>query len=270
MTSPEARRTAADKTLDVLEALAEHHSIAGLSEATRLPKPTVHRILRTLVERGFARQTDHGSYASGPRILTLIGRHQRGADLSDRVRPALEELQKRTNWTVHFALLAGHEAVYAAKLEGDRPYHLASRVGMSLPLHSTSVGKSMLACLPEDTVRALLTRAGMPARTARTHTTPRALFAELEAVRRRGWAEDDEENEEGVIAVGAPVFDHVGQVIGGISAAALNHPADTDAMAACGRAVAATARNVSLTLGAPLHRSDLTGAADPTGRGQTE
>ncbi|MDT0443089.1 IclR family transcriptional regulator [Streptomyces johnsoniae] len=262
MTSPEARRTAADKTLDVLEALAEHQSIAGLSEATKLPKPTVHRILRTLVERGFARQTDHGSYTGGPRILTLIGRHQRGADLTDRVRPALEELARETNWTVHFALLSGHEAVYAAKVEGDRPYHLASRVGMSLPLHSTSVGKSMLAALPEESARALLARGGMPRRTARTHTDAAALLAELAAVRRRGWAEDQEENEEGVIAVGAPVFDHVGQVIGGISAAALSHPADAKAMTACGRAVATTARQVSLTLGAPPQRSDLAGSPD--------
>ncbi|RBM23341.1 IclR family transcriptional regulator [Streptomyces sp. PT12] len=256
----EGRRTAADKTLDVLEALAEHDSIAGLSRATRLPKPTVHRILRTLVERGFARQTSHGSYAGGPRILTLIGRHQRAADLSGQVRPALDELRKRTSWTVHFALLSGHEAVYAAKLEGDRPYHLASRVGMSLPLHSTSVGKAILASLPEETARALLARAGTPARTARTHTDPEALLAELDAVRRRGWAEDHEENEDGVIAVGAPVFDHGGQVIGGISAAALSHPADTSAMAACGEAVAESARHISLTLGAPPQRCDLGGA----------
>jgi IclR family acetate operon transcriptional repressor len=254
----EARRTAADKTLDVLEALAEHRSIAGLAEATRLPKPTVHRILQTLVQRGFARQVDHGSYVGGPRILTLVGRHQPTIDLPNHVRPALDELQRETKWTVHFALLAGDAAVYAAKVEGDRPYHLASRVGMTLALHSTSVGKSMLACLPDEAVRALLGRAGMPPRTGHTHTEPRTLLAELTEIRRRGFAEDNEENEESVVAVGAPVFDHTGQVIGGISAAALNHPADVAAMPGCGRAVADTARRVSLSLGAPLQHSDLT------------
>ncbi|KAF4409048.1 MULTISPECIES: IclR family transcriptional regulator [Streptomyces] len=253
----EPRRTAADKTLDVLEALAEHHGVADLAKATGLPKPTVHRILQTLVQRGFARQVDHGSYVGGARILTLVRRHQPAIDLPNQLRPALDELQKETKWTVHFALLAGDEAVYAAKVEGDRPYHLASRVGMSLALHSTSVGKSMLACLPEEAVRALLARTGMPPRTARTHISPDELIAELGAVRTRGYAEDHEENEEGVIAVGAPVFDHTGQVIGGISAATLSHPADAAAVPDCGRAVADAARRTSLMLGAAPRHSDL-------------
>ena len=148
----EVRRTAADKTLDVLEALAQHRSIADISEATSLPKPTVHRILQTLVERGFARYVGRGSYTGGPRILTLVGSHQREADLPDQARPTLEELREETDWTVHLALLTGDEAVYAAKLEGDKPYRLASRVGMSLALHSTSVGKSVLASMPEESV----------------------------------------------------------------------------------------------------------------------
>ncbi|WP_419999317.1 IclR family transcriptional regulator [Streptomyces boninensis] len=220
------RPTAADKTLDVLEALAE--------------------------------QTSHGSYAGGPRILALISCHQRAACLADQMRPALEELQKRTNWTVHFALLSGDEAVYAAKLEGDRPYHLASRVGMSLRLHSTSVGKSILAALPPEETRDLLGRTGLPARTARTHTAPGPLLAELDAIRLRGYAE---ENEDGVVAVGAPVFDHLGQVIGGVSAAALRHTVEAEAVAGHGRAVTEAARRISLTLGAPARRCDLAGPA---------
>ncbi len=254
----EARRTAADKTLDVLEALARHRSIAEISEVTSLPKPTVHRILQTLVQRGFARYLGRGSYTGGPRILTLVGSHQREVDLPNQVLPTLEELREQTDWTVHFALLTGDEAVYAAKLEADRPYRLASRVGMSLALHSTSVGKSVLAALPEESVLALLKRTGMPARTERTHTDPARLLEELAAVRRRGYAEDHEENEAGVIAVGAPVFDHSGTAVGGMSAATLGSFSDEGALAGCGQAVAAAARRFSLTLGAPAHRSGLT------------
>ena len=253
----EVRRTAADKTLDVLEALAQHRSIADISEATSLPKPTVHRILQTLVERGFARYVGRGSYTGGPRILTLVGSHQREADLPDQARPTLEELREETDWTVHLALLTGDEAVYAAKLEGDKPYRLASRVGMSLALHSTSVGKSVLASMPEESVRALLKRTGMPARTERTRTAPAKLLKELAAVRERGYAEDHEENESGVIAVGAPVFDHTGQAVGGMSAATLSSFTDVESMARCGKAVAAAAKRFSLTLGAPAHRCEL-------------
>lgn len=254
----EARRTAADKTLDVLEALAQHRSIAEISEVTALPKPTVHRILQTLVERGFARYLGRGSYATGPRILTLVGSHQREVDLPKQAWPTLEELREETDWTVHFALLTGDEAVYAAKLEGDKPYRLASRVGMSLTLHSTSVGKSVLASLPEESVLALLKRTGMPARTDRTHTDPAKLLDELGTVRERGYAEDHEENESGVIAVGAPVFDHSGLAVGGMSAATLSTFSDAASLTRSGEAVAAAAKRFSLTLGAPAHRCGLT------------
>ncbi|NLU74179.1 IclR family transcriptional regulator [Streptomyces sp. HNM0575] len=253
----EGHRTAADKTLDVLEALAAHRSVAEISEATSLPKPTVHRILQTLVERGFARSLGRGSYAGGPRILTLVGSHQHEGDLADQARPVLEALREETDWTVHFALLSGDEAVYAAKLEADKPYRLASRVGMSLALHSTSVGKSVLATLADESVLALLKRTGMPARTERTHTDPAKLLDELSAARERGYAEDREENEAGVVAVGAPVFDHSARAVGGMSAVTLSSFPDEASLARSGTAVAAAAERFSLTLGAPAHRCAL-------------
>ncbi|MEB3369694.1 IclR family transcriptional regulator [Saccharopolyspora mangrovi] len=253
-----SRRTAADKTLDVLEALAEHSSVAELAQATGLSKPTVHRILQTLTQRGFSRNTGSGCYVSGPRILTLAGQFLQQLDLPGQVRPALQELQERTGWTVHFALLHGDEAVYAVKVEGSKPYHLASRVGMSMCLHSTSAGKSMLACMTDEAVRALLGRAGMPARTPKTHTDVESLLRELDHVRTAGYAEDHQENEDGVIAVGAPVFDHLGQVIGGISAAALAYPGGaTGDFPEHGALVTDAARQISLSFGAPPHRSDL-------------
>ncbi|PXY28102.1 IclR family transcriptional regulator [Prauserella muralis] len=243
----DAPQSAADKTLSVLEALADHSRIADLAVATGLPKPTVHRILQTLVARGFARSDGHGEYVGGPRILSLAGRFLQRLDLAERVRPLLRELQEATGWTVHLALLSGDEAVYVAKVEGAKPYHLASRVGMSLRLHCTSIGKAILATMPDEEVRALLNRTGLPARTPHTVTDPDVLLKELAVVRRQGFAEDHEENEAGVRAVGAAVFDHAGQVIGGVSAAALVfHEEDAGAR---GEAVLRTAAAVSRALG---------------------
>ena len=224
--SGDAPLSAAEKTLSVLEALADHSRIADIADASGLPKPTVHRILQTLVQRGFARADGRGGYLGGPRILSLAGRFLQRLDVAEHVRPTLRDLQERTGWTVHLALLSGDEAVYVAKLEGVRPYHLASRVGMSLRLHCTSIGKAILAALPDDEVRALVRRTGLPARTERTITDARALLAELAVVRRRGYAEDHEENEAGVRAVGAAVVNHTGEVVGGVSAAALVDLAD--------------------------------------------
>ncbi|HWM06923.1 MAG TPA: IclR family transcriptional regulator [Actinophytocola sp.] len=244
----EAPQSAADKTLSVLEALADHSRIADIAATSGLPKPTVHRILQTLVRHGFARSDGQGSYVGGPRILSLAGRFLQRLDIAERVRPVLRELQERTGWTVHLALLSGDEAVYVAKLEGVKPYHLASRVGMSLKLHCTSIGKAILATMPEDEVRAVVARAGLPARTANTHTDEQVLLDDLRQVRERGYAEDHEENEAGVCAVGAAVFDHTGDVLGALSAAALVHL--TTAPEDLPRLVTAAADEVSRALGA--------------------
>ena len=217
----DAPQSAADKTLSVLEALADHTRIADIAAASRLPKATVHRILQTLVRHGFARTDGTGRYTGGPRILSLAGRFLQRLDIAEQVRPILRELQERSGWTVHLALQSGDEAVYVAKLEAALPYHLASRVGMSLGLHCTSIGKAILATLPDDEVRGIAARTGLAARTERTITDADALLAELTTVRERGYAEDREENEAGVRAVGAAIFDHTGEVLGALSAAAL-------------------------------------------------
>lgn len=247
----QAPHSAADKTLSVLAALADHSRISGIAAASGLPKPTVHRILQTLVRRGFARTDGHGEYLGGPRILSLAGRFMQRLDLAELAHPMLRELQERTAWTVHLALRSGDEAVYVAKLEGEKPYHLASRVGMSLRLHCTSIGKAMLATMPDEEVRALVRRTGLAARTPHTLTDEDMLLKDLAAVRSRGYAEDHEENEAGVCAVGAAVFDHTGQVIGAISAAALVHLAGEEGWAdARGDLVRQTAAEVSRALGA--------------------
>jgi IclR family transcriptional regulator, acetate operon repressor len=241
-------KSAADKTLSVLEALADHSRIADISATSGLPKPTVHRILQTLVQHGFARSDGQGNYVCGPRILSLAGRFLQRLDIADQVRPILRDLQQHTGWTVHLALLSGDEAVYVAKLEGTKPYHLASRIGMSLKLHCTSIDKAILAAMPDHEVREILNRAGMLARTPNTITETSALLTQLAIIRGRGYAEDHEENEAGVRAVGAAVFDHTGGVIGALSAAALVHLASpVEDLPAQVRAAAAA---VSKALGA--------------------
>jgi IclR family acetate operon transcriptional repressor len=236
-----------DRTVEVLDALSEHTRLAEIASATGLPKPTVHRILQSLVAHGFARSTGTGEYFSGPRLLSLAGRVLRHLDLPSQVRPHLQQLHRATGRTVHLALLSGDEAVYAVKIEADKPYQLASRVGMSLHLHSTSIGKAILAALPDDEVMAIAQRTGLPRRTPHTITEVPALLAELEQVRDRGWAEDHEENERGVVAAGAAVFDHTGHVVGAVSAATLTYEADQEV----GEHVVHTAREISRALGSP-------------------
>lgn len=240
-----------DKALAVLEAIAEHHRVTDIAAVTGVSKSTVHRILQSLVEWGFARSDGSGGYEPGPRILTLAGRVMTRFDPARQAADALKALHERTGYTTHFAIRSGDEAVYVQKLEGRRPYQMPSRVGMSLRLHSTAIGKSILAHLAEDEVRAIAERTGLSPLTPNTLTTTEALLEHLVRVRASGYAVDEEENVPGVLCVGAPVFDHTGQVLGGISISALAMDMSRADLELLAPEVVKAAREVSLALGAP-------------------
>jgi DNA-binding IclR family transcriptional regulator len=241
-----------DKALTVLEAIAEHHRVTDIAAETGVSKSTVHRILQSLVEWGFARTDGNGGYEPGPRILTLAGRVMNRFDPARQASGALSALHERIGYTTHFAIRSGDEAVYVSKLEGRRPYQMPSRVGMSLRLHCTAIGKAVLAWLPADEVRTICARTGLPRMTPGTLTEVDDLLAHLAEVRARGYALDDEENHPEILCVGAPVFDHTGQVLGGISISALAMDMDREGLERLAPEVVAAAREVSLALGAPL------------------
>jgi DNA-binding IclR family transcriptional regulator len=239
-----------DKTLAVLEALAEHHRVTDIAAATGVSKSTVHRILQALVLWGFARPDGSGSYEPGPRILTLAGRVMHRFDPARQASGALRALCVATGYTTHFAIRAVDEAVYVDKQEGSRPYQMPSRVGMSVALHTTAIGKAVLAELSDEEILGICRRNGMTQRTPRTLTSEEDLLTHLGRVRALGYAVDDEENEPGIRCVGAPVFDHTGQVLGGISISALAMDMEMTALEARAPEVIAAARDVSAALGA--------------------
>ncbi|GIH98678.1 IclR family transcriptional regulator [Planobispora takensis] len=240
-----------DKALAVLEALAEHHRVTDIAAATGVSKSTVHRILQSLVDWGFARADGNGGYEPGPRILTLAGRVMNRFDPARQASGALGALHEKIGYTTHFAIRSGDEAVYVDKLEGRRPYQMPSRVGMSLRLHCTAIGKAILAQLPAEEVRAICGRTGLPAPTPNTITTVDGLLAHLTEVRARGYAFDEEENLPEILCVGAPVFDHTGHVLGGISVSALKMDMTPQELERLAPEVVAAAREVSAALGAP-------------------
>lgn len=241
-----------DKALAVLEAIAVHQRVTDIAAATGVSKSTVHRILQSLVEWGFARPDGSGGYEPGPRILTLAGQVLNRFDPARQASGVLRALHERTGYTTHFAIRNGDEAVYVEKLEGRRPYQMTSRVGMSLRLHCTAIGKAILARLSDEEVLAIAARTRLEGRTPNTLTSDEDLLAHLAGVRARGYAIDDEENEPGVRCVAAAVFDHTGRVIGGISVSALALDASRERLESLGPEIAAAAREVSQALGAPV------------------
>ncbi|MBB5870298.1 DNA-binding IclR family transcriptional regulator [Allocatelliglobosispora scoriae] len=240
---------AVDKVLSVLDGLADHERLAEITAATGLPKSTVHRILQSLVARGYATTDGEGGYLPGPRVLALAGRVMGRLDPAKAARPALTALRDRTGFTVHLGLRSGDEVVYADKLAADRPYEMRSRVGQSLHLHSTAIGKAILAALPEEQVRAICARTGLPRLASRTITDLGALLRVLAEVRERGYAVDDEENEPGLRCVAAVVTGGQGEVVGAVSVSALALELGPEAIPGVGAQAVAAAVEISAALG---------------------
>ncbi|GAA2420711.1 IclR family transcriptional regulator [Actinomadura vinacea] len=207
-----------EKALRVLEASAAPdgpHRLAEIAAGAAVSKPSAHRILGMLAAQGYVVADGAGTYGVGPRLRALAAGV--GADETAGIDEVLASLQHKVGNTVHLALRSGDTATYIRKVDTDRPYRMASRVGMRLPLHCTAIGKCVLAHLPAEQVEAIAAASGLPARTANTITDLDRLHAELARVREHGVAVDDEENEETIRCLGAPVFDADGQPVGGIS-----------------------------------------------------
>ncbi|MFF8268624.1 IclR family transcriptional regulator [Streptomyces sp. NPDC016562] len=213
-----AAGSALEKSLRVLEAVAAPHGphrLTDLAAAAAVPKSSAFRILTSLIEQGFVRQGADSRYGPGPRLRGLGALVTGGEPAS--IGHVLGELRRTTGHTVHLALHTGETITYIRKLEGDQPFRTASRIGMRMPLHTTAIGKSILAHLPDEEVRTLIAATGLPQRTPRTLATTEALHAQLAEVRARGFALDDEENEPTIRCVGAAVLGPDGRPVGGVS-----------------------------------------------------
>jgi IclR family acetate operon transcriptional repressor len=152
--------------------------------------------------------------------------------------------------TVHFGAFSGADLVYVDKLEARRAYRMASTIGMRLPFHCTAIGKAVLAELSPDVRSNLLSDVGLPRRTSRTITETGLLDAELARIKHKGFALDNEENEDGVRCVAAPVFGALAGVIGGISVSAPAFELPEVQLEWVASFVIEAAAEVSLSLGA--------------------
>ena len=223
--APTGRQTvqSVERTFDVLEALAAARQpipISELSQRLGLHISTVHRLLGTLIERGYARQDAvSGRYGIGPRLVELAGGLNEQVDLRQETRPFLELLATQVGETANLSVRSGNNLVYIDQVQSARLVRMFTRVGSSAPLYCTGSGKLFLAYSPNfelDLDRYLL-ETTLEAHTPATLTTPRQLREELSQIRQRGYSFDNEEMEEGVVCVAAPVFDSENQIVAAIS-----------------------------------------------------
>ncbi|WP_448608835.1 IclR family transcriptional regulator [Geodermatophilus sp. URMC 60] len=194
------------RVLDVLEAVAAaggESSISEIAAACALPVPTIHRLARTLVDRGYMRQLPNRRYVLGARLVPLG--EAAGARLGAWARPVLESVVAELGESANVATLDRDRVMYVEQVASHHSMRIFTEVGRRVYPHSTGVGKAVLSLLPDEQVRAILLRTGMPAQTAHTITDPDALITALHEIRRVGYAIDEGEQEDGVRCVAVPV-----------------------------------------------------------------
>jgi IclR family acetate operon transcriptional repressor len=196
-----------ERTFELLEAMADAGGRVGLSELAELvgiPKPTVHRLVRTLVALGYVRQEPSRDYALGPRLVRLVDASSRllGLWATPHLRQIVEALGESANLT----MLDGDHVVEVSQVPGRHAMRMVSEVGGWVLPHCSAAGKAMLAELSVDQADAIVRRTGMPRFTSATITDPADFAAELSTVRRLGYATDNEERELGVrcVAIAVP------------------------------------------------------------------
>jgi IclR family acetate operon transcriptional repressor len=243
-----------DRALFLLETIAEAGGEASLTELairTGLNISTCHHLLATLIQRGFAAKAPgRRLYALGARILYL-GNTCLQVDLPRRAQPYLEAINQATGETVHLAALQGDAVVMLAVREARHAVRVdTSKIGRMEAPHATSVGKAIMAWLPEDEMRRIVAH-GMRRFTDNTITDFPALVESLRVVRRNGYAIDCEEFLPGVICVGAAIRDQAGTVIGAISVSTPTMRASEEHVALMRDEINAATRALSAEFGEP-------------------
>ena len=249
-----------DRVFDIVEALSNHShgmTLTDLSAEVGLDVSTTHRLLAALTARGYVQKDiETGKYRLTMRLFEVGSRVVGGMNLVSVSRPFLEHLASATGETIHLVARHGDEVVYLYKEDTSNSIvRMASFVGLRNPMYCTSVGKCILAYLPEVEVRAIWSRTVVTAFTPNTITDYDALTRELAAVRRDGYAMDNEEHELGVVCIGAPIFDYSGSPVAALSVPFPASRIGEERRVAVARDIKTNARAITNLLGGPADMS---------------
>lgn len=237
--------------LNLLAGRSEPMGVRYIARQLHVAPSIAQRLIKTLAKAGFLEQTATTlRYMIGYKALQVGNAFLGQSSLYSAVMPGLYALADQ-HISSFLGVLRDHRIVYLATVQSTGPIAINHRPGAQTYLHSTAMGKALLAEMPEQEVLALLTQSPLPRLTARTKVNVLQLIAELETVRRLGYATSDEENRQGFFSVGAVVRDSGGRASAVVSGAVPTPGLKSKDRVRIARLVMEVAQNASLKLGAP-------------------
>jgi DNA-binding IclR family transcriptional regulator len=241
------------RAIQIIEFIARNHNSASLTQISQnvgLSKSTVHGLISTLEDFNYVYQDQvTGFYQLGLKLFEMGQVVYSSMDLRAVAYPFLVELSQKYQETVHLALLSGAEVVYIEKVDSSRSVRIISEIGGRNPTYCTGVGKVLLAGLPADEVEKIVKTTGMKKYTQNTIDNLDQLKACLAEISQQGYAYDLEEIEMGLRCVAAPIKNHLGTIIAGISLSGPTNRISDDLLVTLSRDVVDAARRISAKLG---------------------
>lgn len=210
-----------ERALRILDLFDEHAAelkMTDISHMLGLHKSTLHSLLKTLQAQGYIDQNhENGKYRLGMKLAERGHLVLNSMDIRQKARGYLRELSIKTGQTTHLGVLDGKEGVYIDKVDGKMAVISYSRIGRRLPVHSTAIGKVLLSFLAEAELNELLKGYEYTVQTPWTIVREAPFLTELAGVRSRGYAIDNQENEQGVKCVSVPVWNVEHRVVAAMS-----------------------------------------------------
>lgn len=241
-----------DRALRLVAAIAETDgaSLTAIAERVGLPPSTAHRLLATLAAHGFVENdAEDRHWSIGVEAFRVGQAFMRRQTPAAAARPVMRDLMEATGETANVGLFEGGEVVFIEQVESREPIRAFFRSGERRAAHASGIGKALLATQTPDQVTRWLRGRTLESYTPATITTAERLIADLEAIRRRGWAVDDEERNLGMRCIAAAIYDEGGEAVAGLSISGPCQRIGPERLDALGPVVAAAAARVTRAIG---------------------
>ena len=243
-----------DRAINILEFVARQAGgEAGLPElaaAMKLHKTTTHRIAHVLESRGLLRRgPDSNRYRLGLHLYDLGCQALDNVNIRDEARPIMTRVAFEVGETTHLAVLDRAEVLYIERIEAQRSLTMGSKLGARNPVYCTALGKAILAFSPEAEIDQALAGCRMQARTKNTITSVLSFKRDLERIRDRGYSIDDEEIEDGIRCISAPVLNPADRAVAAISISGPSSRVTPDRFQIIGKTVMKAAEELSVHIG---------------------